>query len=265
MENKTIGRTHLIIGDPHASPHTNNDRFDWLGCFIIERKPDVIICMGDMGDMPSLCSYDKGTRGFEGRRYRHDVAAVHDALERIRKPIDDYNRMRARNHKSQYRPRWVMLGGNHDEARINRAIETDAALLEGVISLDDLKYAHYGWEYHPFKEVVNIDRIAYSHYFISGVMGQPIGGIHSASNLIAKGFVSCTAGHSHLMDYSVRTNSFGERLHGLHAGVFDDNLHDYAGKANDLWWRGLIMKHGVRDGDYELEQISMDRLREMYN
>src|SRR3546814_6957280 len=80
--------------------------------------------------MPSLCSYDKGTKGFEGRRYSKDIAAAHDAQERFFAPI------KATKKKL---PRFVMLQGNH-EYRIERAIDADAAHLDGVISPDDLLY-----------------------------------------------------------------------------------------------------------------------------
>lgn len=256
--------THLVIGDPHASPLTNNDRFDWLSSFIIRRRPDVIVCLGDFGDMPSLCSYDKGTRGFEGRRYKLDIDAVQDALLRTNRGIVRYNLNQKVTKHKQYKPRMIMLGGNHDEGRINKAIENNASILEDIISLDDLMYKGYSWEYHNFGDVVDVDGIAYSHFFISGVLGKPIGGIHAAASLLAKGNCSCTAGHSHVLDYSVRVNAFGERLHGLHAGVFDDNYHEYAGKANDMWWRGLIMKHNVSNGDYDLETISIDRIKEEF-
>ena len=59
---------HLVVPDPHAHPDFSNIRFDWLAQLIIDLKPDHVICLGDFGDLPSLCSYDKGTKGFEGRR-----------------------------------------------------------------------------------------------------------------------------------------------------------------------------------------------------
>ena len=73
----------LIIGDPHAHPDYDNDRFTALGEYIVKEQPEHIICLGDMADMPSLSSYDRGTRGFEGRRYKNDVEAVIDAQEKL--------------------------------------------------------------------------------------------------------------------------------------------------------------------------------------
>ena len=66
----------LVIPDCHAAPEYDNDRFTALGKFIVDEQPDIIVCLGDFGDMPSLSSYDKGTKGFEGRRFKKDVESV---------------------------------------------------------------------------------------------------------------------------------------------------------------------------------------------
>ena len=77
----------LVIGDPHAHPDYDNSRFTALGKFIAKERPQVIVCIGDMADMPSLSSYDRGTKGFEGRRYKKDVKAVIDAQKKLFAPI----------------------------------------------------------------------------------------------------------------------------------------------------------------------------------
>ena len=77
----------LVIGDPHAHPDYDNKRFTDLGRFIVKSRPDIVVCIGDMADMPSLSMYDKGTKGFEGKRYKKAVAAVIDAQEKMFAPI----------------------------------------------------------------------------------------------------------------------------------------------------------------------------------
>ena len=62
----------LIIPDAHAEPNYDNDRFTWLGSLIFEKKPDVVVCLGDWFDMASLSSHDKGKKSFEGRRYKQE-------------------------------------------------------------------------------------------------------------------------------------------------------------------------------------------------
>ena len=106
-----MSNTHLIIPDPHASPDEDLSRFSYLGKFIASVKPDAVICIGDWADMPSLCSYDKGTKGFEGRRYKKDIEAAILAQEMMFKPI--------RQAKKRL-PRFIMTTGNHDYGRLTR-------------------------------------------------------------------------------------------------------------------------------------------------
>lgn len=254
---------HLIIPDAHVRPGTDHDRFRWLGRFIVDNKPDKIICLGDFADMESLCSYDKGKKNYNGRSYRMDIDAAVAAQEALFEPIWSYNAMRREGRRKQYRPELHMLLGNHEQ-RISRAIDLDHVVLEGVISLGDLEYEKFGWTVYPFLDTVCIDGIVYSHYFISGVMGRAISGENPATMLLNKQHMSCTAGHLHTLDVSRRTRADGVHIRGLIAGCFTENYEEYAGNANDLWWRGIFLKHNVEDGNYDLQEISLDALRKQY-
>jgi hypothetical protein len=248
--------THLIIPDAHAHPDFHNKRFSWLGELIADVKPDHVVCIGDWADMPSLCTYDYGTKGYEGRRYTSDIQAALDAQRLLRKPID------ARKKRL---PKFWMLEGNH-EHRISRAVNSDAKL-EGVLSIEDLQYREYGWEVVPYTGaspgVLHLDGIAYAHYHVSGIMGRPVSGVRPAYSLIQKFGHSCTQGHSHIYDHYHRANSMSH-VNGLVCGVYQDYHADFAGVANDMWWRGVVIKRDVVDGAYDLQQISLDRLRREY-
>jgi hypothetical protein len=257
---KNMGRTHMVIGDQHRKPGQSLERFHMLGEFALKYRPDEIIAMGDWADMESLCSYDFGKKSFEGRRYIKDVEASREALAAFNKPIDAYNRRQAQNRKVQWRPKKTMLGGNHDEARINRVIELDPKM-DGTIGVEDLGFSDYGWEHQPFLMSKNIDGVLYNHYFVSGVMGRPIGGDNSARSMLNKNMMSSTAAHSHVFDYANRATPEGKVIHGLTAGCYFEESMDFAKATEHLWWRGIFLKHGVRDGDYDLEAFSMDRLR----
>ena len=250
--------SHLIIPDTHSTPDFNNDRFTWLGKLVVDLKPDTVIMLGDWVDMPSLCSYDKCTKGYEGRRYKNDIEAGIDAQERFFAPI--------RAAKKRL-PRLVMLEGNH-EHRITRAISSDAAHLDGIISLDDLEYEHFGWEWVPYygstPGIIEVDGIAYAHYFTSGIMGRSISGEHPAYSLLVKQYMSCTQGHTHITDYCVRTTATHRHIHGLIAGVYVDYYMDYAGEANDLWWKGVIFKTNVEKGQYDPRWIGLESIKKEY-
>lgn len=249
-----MSQTHLIIPDPHAAPGEDLSRFTYLGNLIAAVKPDVVVCIGDWADMPSLCSYDKGTKGFEGRRYKSDIESSCKAQELMFAPI------RAAKKKL---PRFVMTTGNHDYARINRAIEKDA-VLDGTISVSDLQYEDFGWETYDFLEPVEIDGVYYAHYFPTGVMGRATSGEHQAYTLLSKQFVSCTQGHTHTRDFAERTAPDGRRLMGMVTGCYIDHHHAYAGQANKMWWPGVVIKRNVHQGQYDFEFIGLDRIKAEY-
>ncbi len=256
MSNIILNRpkTHLCIGDSHAVPEHNNKRYKLLGKLINDVSPDIVIDIGDWFDMPSLNSYDKGAKkAYEGRQYLKDINAGLEAQDILLTEI------RTRKKKL---PRFVRTLGNH-EHRINRAIELDP-VLEGTIGLKDLQSKEYGWEEYPFLEPVEIDGVIYSHYFVTGISGRPIGGEHHAASLLTKQFKSSTQGHSHLLDYTIRTDANGKRLHGLVAGCFvDDNL-DWAESTAHLWNSGICICHNVEDGNYDFQWVSLKSLIREY-
>lgn len=77
-----MSKTYLIVPDSHVHPDHPNDRADWLGQFIKERKPDVVVNIGDTFDMPSLSSFDKGKVSFHGNSYEKDIEAGVEFLDR---------------------------------------------------------------------------------------------------------------------------------------------------------------------------------------
>lgn len=200
--------------------------------------------------MPSLCTYDKGTKGFEGRRYKKDIEAMWDAQERINTPI--------RRHKKKV-PRRVRTLGNH-EHRIVKAVERDA-VLEGTISLDDLGSKDFGWEQHDFLEAVDINGVLFQHYFTSGIMGRPVAS--ARAGVLTQG-QSIVMGHAHTFDHCVIGSANGKHRHGLVCGVYQDFDSGYAGPANKLWRRGIAMLRNVDQGDFDLEWISLERIKRAY-
>lgn len=256
----------LIIGDAHARPGVSNDRFTWAGNFAGEKRPDYIVDMGDWEDMPSLSSYDVGKASFEGRRYKEDVEAALDARAQFHARIEAAKRVDRRRHAARYSPIQIAIGGNHCEGRINRVLESDPKLI-GTIGLNDFKYKEFGWEYTPYRNSRTIQGFTFSHFFPTGIMGRPIGGEMPALSLLRKQFTSCVSGHSHLYDVAHRTRPDGSRVWGLFAGCYLDpkQWEDYAGAANLLWWRGLILLKGCENGDFEgMETISAKELQKNY-
>ena len=249
----TKPRTHLVIGDSHADPDVPNDRYVWLGRLVAEVRPDVVVDIGDWADMPSLSSYDKGKRSFEGRRYHRDVDQAVKAREVFHRELKGL----------KYKPRFIHTQGNH-EYRITKATDEHPAL-DGLISTDDLKVKEFGWEEHGFLVPVVVDGIAYSHYFASGIMGRSIGGMHLASALLRLGFHSCIQGHSHTFDHAERTRVDGSKVLGMSVGCYFDHFMSWAGsQANAMYYRGIVILRDVENGYGQVEKISLDTIRRKY-
>src|SRR5688572_10699405 len=84
-----LGRVHMVIPDIQAKPEAPHEHMEWVANYALEKRPDVIIQIGDWADMPSLSLYDKGKRCYEGRRYQKDIEAANYSLERFERPIEE--------------------------------------------------------------------------------------------------------------------------------------------------------------------------------
>lgn len=252
---------HIVIPDPQIKPNKDLDFMRWIGNYIVTKKPDSVVCLGDFGDMPSLSDYDKGKKAFEGRRYKNDVLAVHRGLETLMGPLHRYNKERRKMRKARYLPDLYMLGGNHDEGRINRAVECDPKL-DGTIGIEDLRYEEYGWTYVPFLKPLVLDGVVYSHYFPGGVMGRPI---TSAASLLRKKHMSCIAGHQQGYQSSTEYRADGKRITTIIAGSSYPWTEDYIDEQSNVHWRGIIILHEVSDGEFTHVPVSLEFLKRKYS
>lgn len=251
---------HLVIPDCQIRPGDDTSFLTAIGNYIVKKKPDVIVNIGDFADMPSLSSYDVGKKAFEGRRYSTDVQAVRDAMNVLLKPINDHNEQQRKNGKKLYRPRMELTLGNH-EARITRAVNSDAKL-EGVLSINDLGYEQVGWNVHDFLDVVIVDGIAYSHYFVTGVAGRAAS---SAAAQFRKTNMSCIAGHQQGLQIHTGSRADGALLHSVIAGSCYEHDEDYLGPQGNKHWRGFLVLHDVKDGQTDgLMPVSLKWCKEHY-
>ena len=246
---------HLFIPDTQSRPGTPDDHLRWIGKFIVEKKPDVVIHAGDHWDCPSLSSFDKkGSKSMEGRRYEADIEKGNADFALLTEPIVKHNK---RHRLHPYEPRLVLLRGNH-EYRIIRAVE-DNPQLDGVIGYHHLLSP--GWETHDFLKPVWIDGVAYCHYFANPMTGKPYGGmVRTRLNTIGHSF---TQGHTQTLDMANRPvlGPTGPRLqYGLVAGACYLHDEDYKGYQGNAHWRGIVVKHEVRDGAYDIMPVSLDYL-----
>lgn len=251
--------THVYIPDNQIRPGDDVTFLNKIGMYLVDKQPDVIICAGDFADMPSLSSYDVGKKVFEGRRYKADIDAAHEGMKALLSPMWEFNKKAKKNKEKQYKPRMVLTLGNHEE-RINRAVNDDPKL-EGVLSIEDLKYKEYGWEVHDFTEVVVIDGVAYSHYFTTGVAGRPAS---TASALLSKKHMSCVAGHMQGRQVASAFKADGNPITCIIAGSCYEHQESYLGPQGNRHWHGLVVLHEVKDGSFDEMFCSLDWIKKKY-
>ncbi len=249
---------HLIIPDCQVKPGVDLSHLKWIGQYILDKKPEVIVCLGDFADMESLSSYDKGKKSFEGRRYKKDLAAAREGMNLLLAPLINFNVNARRTKHKQYTPRLVMVLGNHEQ-RIERVAEVQPELDE-VLSYNDLPYE--SWEVYPFLQPVEIDGVSYVHYLANPFTGHPYGG--SALNQLTKVGKSFIVGHKQTLDIATRFTLSGEQQWGIICGAAYLHDEDFKGPQGNIHWRGIIMAKRVLNGSFDPCFISLNYLRGEY-
>jgi len=247
--------TVLVLPDSHAHPDFDNNRYTALSNWIEEHKPTAIVNLGDLADMPSLCSYDKGKKSFEGKRFVKDIEATIDAQEKL-----------FAFRKSGHDPMTVHVMGNHCDGRIRRVVDLSPEY-EGLVSLDKLQYDKY-WKVNvPFMDKAIINGAIASHYFVSGLMGRPIGGKNAASSILDVNKMSSMCGHSHLYDYKEATRADGQKMFSLVGGcyVHPKMVSDWNAATACLWDNSVTIITNLRDGYHDgIQKIPQSLLMKEY-
>lgn len=237
------------IPDVQAMSGVPLDHLTHAGKYIAAKRPDVIVCIGDFGDFPSLSRFGTPLER-EGLRYKKDVSAFHEAMELLMNPI---------RKVAGYDPFLEFNEGNH-EGHIER-YAGEHPEMEGRVSIDDLALPAYGWRVHPFLQPVGIGGVAFCHYFPSGVMGRPI---TSAPALMRKLHMSAVAGHQQGRDIAFGRRADGGHMTTIISGSFYQHTYRYLSPFTNAHWRGMWMLHEVKDGQFDEMALSIDYLKRRF-
>lgn len=258
MKNLSRRNTAVVFSCAHTKPEVSNERFNWLGKFLSDLKPDYVIDLGDGADMCSLNQYDgKRPANVVTQSYQADINTYNDAMDRLKHTF---------RYNKKAMPKFYGFEGNH-EHRIKVAIDTDPRLagVDVGLSFDHLNTDSHFHEYHEYEygapSVGTYDGVNYAHFFTGGNMGRPIAGVHHAYALLASQHKSSTCGHTHKRDMYFKD---AVPLIGTVVGCFKGAPEGWAGQANKDWWSGILVKRELRDGHYEPEWISLATLEKEY-
>jgi hypothetical protein len=254
-------KSAVVWSCAHAKPEAPNDRFNWLGDFIEDIKPDYCIDLGDSIDLSSLNSYDtRYPKAIVSQSYEADINSFNESQSIL------WDRYKVTKRK---RPHRIGFAGNHCH-RLNKAIAIDPRL-EGSkygISVSHMQTDHWFDDYYPYENsgpaIADYDGVSYSHFFSAGNFGTAISGMHHAYALLQHRHSSAVCGHSHKRGIYFKDGAHPNPIIGMVVGCFKGKEEAWAGQAQNDWWHGVTVLRNIDKGWFDPEFISMERLKQAY-
>jgi hypothetical protein len=247
-------RKHAVIPDTQIKPGVPLEHLAAAGRYLAEKRPEVIVLLGDWWDMNSLSAWDSDAKKIlAGVSYEEDIRSGLRGLDMFLRPI---------KKEKGYSPELHFFIGNH-EHRITRYTD-DNPMLRGVLSFNSLMLHERGFRVYPFLKPKVLDGISYCHYYCTDSNGRVMNskrGQASARAQVNNVGISATAGHKQGLDVYVKESPAG----GAICGSFYQHQEDYLGPQGNSHWNGILMKHEVSGrGDYDLMEVSLDYLMRKY-
>jgi hypothetical protein len=251
------GKRMIVIPDCQVKVGCPTDHIDAAARYVVEQRPDIILCLGDFWDMPSLSVFNS-VRAAEGLRMRDDLDAGNNAMNSFMDIV-------RRGIKKKDMPRLVFLFGNHTlSVRLKRFMEKHPEV-EGMIHDETEPFLEkHGWEVYPFLDVVDIEGIQCSHYIQNphSLKGAPLGG--AIDTMMKNAGHSFIMGHQQTYKYGKHFLSDGSVRIGIVAGAFYQHDEDYMSIQGNKHWRGIFMLNEVKNGNADMCEVSMDFLLRNY-
>jgi len=257
--------TTLVIPDAHICPGQDLSRFAKAGQLILDYLPSRIILLGDFVTLESLSGWDLAKSGnMEGKRYSEDIAAGKEALRLLLAPLKRLQEQQKFAGGSVYKPQLVFLKGNHCD-RLDRYLETKPELKEHLNLVKDLQLKEIGFtDVVEYRDSIEFEGVLFTHA-PQNAANQAVSGkyaIHRAAEMTAK---SVVFGHTHRFEaVNYYRHGSGELTQLLMAGAFFEHTEDYAYGGLNAYYRGLVVLTHWKEGRFDVENISLERLQQMY-
>jgi hypothetical protein len=252
-----------VIPDLHIHGHSDESIPRLLARWLDGYRPDVVVNLGDHWDMPSLAFQTQGQHSSAiGPTFRQDVDAGIRANGVIWASFQ--------KSKARWNCRRIILEGNHENRMTRHTEEPENWALKGTLDYSILQADRFYDEVVRYvgstPGIITVGGVSFRHYAVNG-LARSLNSVHLGAQLNAKTLTSTVVGHSHMLSYARAVSSDGRVLHGLSAGccIGEKDFHAYAGVGQQAWARGVCCLHGVANGDYSLEWVSLKRLRELFS
>jgi len=248
-------RRHIVIPDGQVKQGVRTSHWGAIGRYIAEWQPEVIVNIGDFYDMPSLSKYEEDLIAAAARRVETDITAGDNAFKALCEP---WRRIKG------YKPTLIYTLGNH-ENRYARLLDEQPTLRGSMREPWGWARAN-GWAVFPYLKPVKIDGVSYCHLFVKGANGRVTNqkfGMPNARTQVLREMHSCTAGHKPGLDVHIQPVGSGS-MRGIIAGSCYQHEEEYMTPQGTTYWRGILVKHEVHEGNYDLMEVSLKYLLRKY-
>ncbi len=253
----------LPIGDTHTHPGDNSKRLQALGNYIVDKKPDVIVIMGDWFDFDSISKFNEpGSITREGMRLRKELDVGAMGYKIMLHELSYYNKQQAKHKHKQYLPEVIFLKGNH-EFRLDKLAENNA-IFSGAFSIEKELNQVYPTTMVEYGEYIDIDGILFTH--IPFKAGRPLASVVNTTgatlDLVDK---SVIFGHTHRLEVKEKRRAGSYNLiRAINVGCLFENIPNYAKNDNPAWWKGLVPITSYGKGEFDFSTLSMTQLKKQY-
>jgi len=245
----------VAIPDAHDSPNIpDKSRFEWIGAYINETKPDVVVQIGDFVTLDSLNSHTPN-HTFAGKAkpsFEADMASFNTALDAL-------------DSKLNFNPEKHCNLGNHE-----RRLFTFEDIVPEIVGMMQFKlskiFENHKWTFSPYGEITFYGGVGFVHVPLNK-LGKSYGGKTAANRIAADALFSLVHGHDHLEGMHVAPKIGHNRsieVVDIGCALPDQHVEDYCFHAATGWKYGiadLLIQNGhIRDYAF----VSMKRLEEQY-
>lgn len=254
-EDGRVFPNHFVMPDPQVREGVPIQHMTAMGKYVARKKPDVVVLLMDWFDLPSLNGHERYKADFRLRSYVRDYCSGLHARDLFFAPI------LAEYEETGYWPTFICVEGNHD-ARVWRALIEDTRF-DGLIPTPREAMEAMDCLWYPYLQPVRVDGVAYCHIFTKPNSQYPYTGMIE-TRIKNVGF-SFTQGHTPGKMIGERRLGDGTVQRGLVVGsCYLHSEAGYQGLQGNVNWRGCIVKHAVRNGDYNIMEVDLDYLQRRY-
>lgn len=235
----------LVIPDNQFKPGSNLKWIPALKTVVSREQITHIVHLGDLWDFPSLFKANS-VKELRNLSLTKDFEAGLKGFEEINKATSKVG--------NRY-----FCEGNH-ENRVNRWLEDYPHL--DVFPEPGKVIEGAGWFYVPFLRPLVISKIQFSHYFVRGPDGTVMQSKRGHSNAVVQAkreMMSTVSGHKQGISYHTQETA-GGRIRSIIAGSCYLDRMGYLTAQGEDHWKGLVVLHNAKAGDYDIREYSMRTL-----